>query len=266
MGSDWANCELGEMFYYGIGVPEDKPKAAEYFEKAAGCLDENDMHGFGDMYRYGYGVEKNIAKAIFWYEQESYWGDRDATFALGEIYRDGEGGIQPDGKQAVHYFMELAFNVSEAHYEMMNGAKFYEDGQNIPMPYEEHAYFFSFDCNCGDDEARFELGCMYLYGQAVEKDVYRAAWCFAKTDELYRFNTRTIFDLAEMYRTGDGVDKDIDVAIAWYEKIIEWWSSDVDKALFALAEIYLNGKGVRKNLNKARYYLDKIMEGLRDTI
>lgn len=257
LGSDLANFELGKMYCWGNGVPKNLPKAAEYFEKSDVCLYDNfdDIScNFGEMYRYGQGVEKNIGKAIFWYEQESYFGDRDAMFALGEIYRDGEGGIQPDGQKAVHYFMNLAFDVNEDYYAMMNGAKFYEDGQDVPMPYEEHSYFFSFDCNCGDDEARFALGCMYLYGQAIEKDVYKAAWCFAKTDELDLLENGEVFDLAEMYRTGDGIEKDISVAVAWYEKIVEWWNSDVDKALYALAEIYFNGDGVEKDIDQALDY------------
>lgn len=307
LGSDLANFELGKMYCWGDGVSKNLPKAAEYFEKSDVCLYDNfdDIScNFGEMYRYGHGVEKNIEKAIFWYELIASCGDneemRDSTFALGEIYRDGEGGIQPDGQKAVHYFMKLAFDVSEDYYEIINGARFYEDGQDVPMPYEEHAYFFS--SNCGDDAARFALGRMYLYGQAIEKDVYKAAWCFAKTDELDYFENGEVFDLAEMYRTGDDIEKDIGVAVAWYEKIVEWWNSDVDKALYALAEIYfngdgvekdieqalnyyeraanegnlkashrlteiyLNGEGVKKNLNDARYYLNKIIEGLLDKI
>lgn len=59
-----------------------------------------------------------------------------------------------------------------------------------------------------------------------------------------------IFDLAEKYRTGDGIDKDIDVAVAWYKEIIEY-DPFHDKALFVLAEIYFNGDGIERDVEAA---------------
>ena len=308
LGSDRANFELGKVYSCGDYLPEDMTKATEYFEKSGDYLYDNFNEiccNFGEMYRYGHGVEKNIEKAIFWYELEVSCGEdydlsRDAKFALGEIYRDGEGGIKPDGEKAVKYFTELALGSGD--YFFATNTKIYEDGQNVPMTYSERDYFFSFDTSNGDDKARFALGCMYLYGQAVKPNIYKAAWWFAKTDELDRFNWNAIFDLAEMYRMGYDVKKDINVAIAWYEKIIEFAPTGYDRALFALAEIYFDGNGVdydvdkaidlyqqatdagslkaahrlseiyfdgkviKKNLSKARHYLNKTIEGLLNQI
>ena len=241
LGSDRANFELGKVYSYGDDLPPDMELAAEYFEKSGDYLYNNfdEIYcSFGYRYRYGDEVEKNIEKAIFWYELEVSCDDdndviHDATLALAEIYRDGEGGIKPDGEKAVKYFMELALGSGD--YFFVTDTKIYEDGQNVPMTYGELKYFYSFDTSNGDDEARFALGCMYLYGQAVEPDVYKAAWWFAKTDELDRFDMDAVFDLAEMYRTGNGVKKDVSIAIAWYEKIIEYYPSD-DRTLSALYE------------------------------
>ena len=308
LDSDRANFELGKVYSYGDNLPEDMKLAAEYFEKSGDYLYDNFNEiccNFGEMYRYGRGIEKNIDKAILWYELEISCGEDydlscDAKFALGEIYRDGKGGIKPDGEKAVKYFMELAFGSGD--YFFATDTKIYEDGHNVPMTYSEQDYFFSFDTSNGDDEARFALGCMYLYGQAIKPNVYKAAWWFAKIDEIDRFDWSAIFDLAEKYRTGDGVEKDINVAIAWYEKIIEFAPTNYDRALFALAEIYFDGDGVdcdvdkaidlyqqaadagslkaayrlseiyfdgnivKKNLSEARHYLNKTIEGLLNQI
>ena len=304
LDSDRANFELGKIYSYGDDLPKDMAKAAEYFEKSGDYL--YDYFGdiccnFGEMYHYGRSVEKNIEKAIFWYEWEISCGEdydlsRDAKFALAEIYRDGEGDIKPDGEKAVKYFIDLALGSSD--YFFATDTRIYGDGQNVPMTYSERDYFFSFDTSNGDDEARFALGCMYLYGQAVKPNIYKAAWWFAKIDEIDRFDWSAIFDLAEKYRTGDGIEKDINVAVAWYEKIIEFAPTNYDRALFALAEIYFYGDGVdcnvdkaidlyqqatdagslkaahhlselyfdgkvvKKNLSKARHYLNKTIEGL----
>ena len=259
LGSADADYKLGDMYYYGDGVPEDLAKAAEYFLKS-GFYGDDVIVGFGDMFRYGRGVDKDINKAIFFYEAEANYAydeeSRDAMIALGEIYRDGEGGIKPDGKKAVEYFMELAFGGGD--YFFVTDTKLYGDGQNVPMSPSERDYFFSFDTANGYDKAKFALGCMYLYGQAVTKNVYKAAWWFAKTDELDHYDSGEVFDLAEMYRTGDGVERDVDVAVAWYEWIIEY-NTDV-KALFALAEIYFHGDGVERDIDKALNYYEQAAE------
>ena len=241
-------------------MPKDYPKAAQYFEKSGDDLyngfDEV-CYNFGDMYRYGEGVEKNLAKAVKWYEVQAHCGDRNATFALAEIYRDGEGNIKPDGEKAVRYFMELAFNSGD--YFFVTDTKIYEDEQDVPMSYSEKVYYSSFDCSQGDDEAKFALGCMYLYGQAVAKDVYKAAWWFAKMDELDLYENGEIFDLAEMYRTGDGVEQDIDKALEYYERAADGGNV---QAAYKLAKIYRDGAGVEKDLDEAQRYLDKTIEGL----
>ena len=109
LGSGNADYKLGDMYYYGDGVPEDLAKAAEYFLKS-GFYGDDLIVGFGDMFRYGRGVDKDINKAIFFYEAEANYAYneecRNATLALGEIYRDGEGGIKPDGEKSVRYFTE----------------------------------------------------------------------------------------------------------------------------------------------------------------
>ena len=205
--------ELAEMYLNEDNINE----ALCWLNSAAELGSEREICIFGDMYRYGRGVKKNIARAVKWYELCEELEFNEGTFALGEIYRDGEGGIQPDGEKAIHYFMDLV-----------------EEGNDY-----------------WSDRARFALGCIYLYGQAVERDIYKAAWWFAKTDEIYHYDNGEVFDLAECYRTGDGIERDINVAIAWYEKIIEEDFACLDKALFALAEIYFHGDDVKRDIDTA---------------
>ena len=256
LGNANADYKLGEMYYYGDGVPEDEATAAEYFLKS-GFYGDDVIVGFGDMFRYGRGVDKDINKAIFFYESEANYAydeeSRAATFALGEIYRDG--------KKAVHYFMEFAFGGGD--YFFVTDTKLYEDGNIIPMDYSERDCFFSFDTANGDDAARFALGCMYLYGQAVKKDVYKAAWWFAKMDELNCYDNGEVFDLAEMYRTGDGVERDVETALDYYERAAE--NGNI-RATYRLSEIYRDGKGVKKNLSKSRQFLDATICGLLNKI
>ena len=57
-----------------------------------------------------------------------------------------------------------------------------------------------------------------------------------------------MFNLAACYRLGEGVKRDIQKAISWYEK-----ASEHDKyyATAALADIYATGDGVPKDKGRA---------------
>ena len=72
-----------------------------------------------------------------------------------------------------------------------------------------------------------------------------------------------IFELAEMYRTGDGVERDVDKALNYYEQAAEYGNV---KAAYTLSEIYRGGHGVKKNLSKSREFLDATIKGLLDKI
>ena len=216
-GNEWANFELGKMYYYGNGVPEDDSKAAEYFIKSGSCFYDSFYEiecSFGDMFRYGNGVEKNIEKAIFFYEAE---GIGDASFALGEIYRDGEGGIQPDGEKAVGYFMETAFNSGD--YFRMTDTKIYEDGQNVPMNESERDYFFSCDTSNGDDRARFALAEIYFYGDGCERDIDTALDYYERAADCG--NAKAFYRLSQIYRGGEGVKKNLNKAYHFLDETIK---------------------------------------------
>ncbi len=101
---------------------------------------------------------------------------------------------------------------------------------------------------------------MYLYGQAVKKDIFKAACWFANMNNLNSFDMRTeFFDLAEEYRTGDNVERDIDKAIDWYERIILCGAGDYiqKKSLLVLAEIYFKGDKVDNDVDKDLDYYER---------
>ena len=60
------------------------------------------------------------------------------------------------------------------------------------------------------------------------------------------------FDLARMYETGDGVNKDLQKAVTWYLKAAQ---QGLSEARFYLGWMYANGIGVRQNyFTAAKYY------------
>jgi hypothetical protein len=63
--------------------------------------------------------------------------------------------------------------------------------------------------------------------------------------------------LAGLLRTGDGVPKDSEAAVKWYEKAIEQGHAD---AMFDLGDMYSNGDGIKRNRIQAKRLYKKAAE------
>lgn len=55
-GNADAQNNLGVMYYFGYGVPQDYKKAFEWYTKAAEQGNAKAQYRLGDMYYFGYGV------------------------------------------------------------------------------------------------------------------------------------------------------------------------------------------------------------------
>ena len=271
LGHDEATFELLQVYYHNEELPiNDKlpvylKKAEKYFEESYDLLREDDAmemnYIFAEMYHYGEnGVKKNMAKAVEYYEQlivmgNLYFDDYEyCVITLAKIYLVGEG-VPKNIERAITLLEGLSFE-----YYTTTSGNFYEDGQVVPMDYDESSYFFSFPENYGSEKAKYILGCMYLYGQGVKKNINKAAWWFAHIDELHLYDEGDIFKLAEAYRKGEGVKKDVENAIAWYEWLIEHKGDYSGEVACILGEIYYNGDGVEKDIYTAVEYFEKAAE------
>ncbi|MGB8028138.1 MAG: tetratricopeptide repeat protein [Terracidiphilus sp.] len=65
-GNVGAEETLGGFYYFGIGVPQDYPKAAYWLQKAAEQGDANAQFEIGDLYFKGQGVPQSYSQAYFW--------------------------------------------------------------------------------------------------------------------------------------------------------------------------------------------------------
>ena len=66
-GHPKAQYQLGVMYYYGEGVPQDYNKAAEWYERAAEGGDADAQFNLGLMYAHGIGVEQDYLSAHVWF-------------------------------------------------------------------------------------------------------------------------------------------------------------------------------------------------------
>ena len=106
-GNEDAQCELGYMYCYGLGVSQDDIKAFEWFEKAAKQGDVYAQYGLGFMYYNGWGVPQDYIKAFEWFEKAAKQGDVYAQYRLGLMYYNGWG-VPQDFVEAKKWYEKSA--------------------------------------------------------------------------------------------------------------------------------------------------------------
>ena len=104
-------------------------------------------------------------------------------------------------------------------------------------------------------EAMFNLGVAYDFGDGVERDMEQAIMWYERAAACG--DVRAMFNLGVTYDIGDGVEMDDAQAVAWYEQAAEAGS---DKAMFNLGIMYYNGEGVEADEDMAVAWLERAVE------
>ena len=105
-GEAKAQNNLGSMYSFGRGVPEDDAKAVYWYRKAAEQGYAKAQFNLGSMYANGEGASKDYAKAVYWYRKAAKQGDTDGQLNLGLKYAKGEG--VPENKVKAYVWWSLA--------------------------------------------------------------------------------------------------------------------------------------------------------------
>lgn len=69
---------IGDCYYYGEGVEQNKMKAVQWYRQAAENCSSTAQRNLGYMYSTGEGVVKNYGDAYFWLLIAAANGDEDA--------------------------------------------------------------------------------------------------------------------------------------------------------------------------------------------
>ena len=202
-GQRIAQYNLGVLYDEGRGVSQDYHLAAQWYRKAAQQGFISAQYNLGNLYRDGKGVPQNAYIARDWQEKAAAQGDRDAMYALGSLYRQGALGISGDGQHA------LAF------------------------------YWLEQAAMRGHPQAQAELAGLYARGEGVARDPAIAAkWqraaataqtgaentdnsslsAIEQTEQAAMHgDTQAQVALANHYAHGDGIARDEEAALKWWQ-------------------------------------------------
>lgn len=216
-GQRIAQYNLGVLYDEGRGVSQDYRLAAQWYRKAAQQGFISAQYNLGNLYRDGKGVPQNAYIARDWQEKAAAQGDRDAMYALGSLYRQGALGISGDGQHA------LAF------------------------------YWLEQAAMRGHPQAQAELAGLYARGEGVVRDPAIAAkWqraaataqtgtentdnsdltAIEQTEQAAMHgDTQAQIALANHYAHGDGIARDEEAALKWWQVAAAQGSTDAMQAL-----------------------------------
>jgi len=84
-GNTFAQCQIGNLYFRGIGVEQDFQEALEWYRNAAMKGDGSSQLRLGLMYANGIGVEQDLDEAMFWIKKAYYSGHPAAQLCLGSL-------------------------------------------------------------------------------------------------------------------------------------------------------------------------------------
>ncbi len=86
-----AQFNLGLVYSFGDGVPQDYKESVRWYRKAAEQGDANAQVHLGSAYSNGRGVLQDYKESVKWYRKAAEQGDAYAHLHLGVIYSYGQG-------------------------------------------------------------------------------------------------------------------------------------------------------------------------------
>ena len=212
-GNATAMFHMGKIHAIGIAVPQDMNVAVSWYEKAIAVGDVRSHSNLGWLYQSGLGVPMNKEKAFELLYYGANHGIQTAKASIALMLLSGEG-CTPDIEKGLQLLKE-AFNAG-----YINAGNHLSDvyftGKYVPKD-TEHAYEWLFKVvEQGDSRTAAILGHHLVAGTHGKTDVEKGLELLkASIDAGYM---PAYLWIASLYKNGNGVEKNLATAKAWYEK------------------------------------------------
>lgn len=206
-----AQRELGNIYYYGLGVAANTDDAVSWFKKASTAGDQYSKNSLNYIFDDDYKKGMKLYKSEKYSEALKVWlpiakeGHYNAQGFLGDIYRLGKLGA-PDYSEAAKWY-SLAADQDGA-YEAYQLALLLKDGKGVSKNTREAFKYFKIAADKGKSDAYFFLAYFLSEGEGVNKDLTSARYWYEKA--LAEAPSSAVQNnLALMYQRGEGGDRDL---------------------------------------------------------
>ncbi len=210
-GDQSAQALLGVLHEAGLGIKQDKTKAADWYRLAADKGDNGSAMQLAQFYLLGDGVDvdKKIAADLF--EQAANAGNASALYNLALLYQEGEG--RPFNEQRARELLEEAakLNDPEAQYALALSYLEAQSGLNDPG---QGAFWMGRAARRGHTSAQVYYGILRFQGKGVDPDEAEASDWFERA--ATSGNPVAMNRLARIYAFGRGREQDYSAAAGWH--------------------------------------------------
>ena len=226
-------CKSAAYNFAVMLMKEENPEAMLWAKKAYEMGKTEAASLIADLYQAGIGTEVDKKASFQWELKGAEAGDEYAQDGIARRYLEGNGCPMNLG-EALDWFRTAAESGNSASAAELS--KIYRSGQYLPVDMETSIHYALMAAKGENPEVSelFDIADRYRQGDGVEKNVEKAL-------ELYKIaadggNVACMTNVGLFYSLEDsGIPRDIDKAIEYFEKAAERGS---EKGLYNLEDLY----------------------------
>lgn len=185
-------------------------EAQELYLQYSNALSLDQQSNLGLLYIYSDPANKDYTTAMQWFQKAAGKGHTKSITYIASLYMDGLG-VAKDTTVAFSWYKKAA-DLKDADAMLAVGAM-YQLGKNTKADEKAAISWYKTAAEHGRPKGYYYIGDLYfqakLYNTAL--DWYKQA--------AYDKDVDAMLKIAQLYEEGNGVIKDIDEAISWYNKI-----------------------------------------------
>ena len=237
---------MGRAFDNGNGIDKDIGKAKTYYRRVIDeCSDKKVISkaqgNLAIILWNEINSESDKLTVIQLYKESIKNGNEVSMYNLGKIFDDGNK-VDRDYLVAYDYYrMAAEHNYPDAQAEL---GWMYEKGHGVPQDYYKSSYWYNLAAKNNHLVAMVNLGNHYMNGNGVECNkekgfsLYMRAYALRKNDESI---PTLLYLIANSYEFGNGVARDCQEAIRWYERARDAGNPDsqlcIDRLLNCIVQL-----------------------------
>ncbi|WP_417687055.1 tetratricopeptide repeat protein [Roseibium sp.] len=206
-----AQALLGVLHETGLGIEQDKEKAADWYQLAAGAGDPGAAMQLAQLYLLGSGVPEDKKKAGDLFQIAADAGNPSAIYNLALLYQEGVG--RPYDEEKARELLTKAATLNDAEAQYALGLSFLEGVGGLSDP-GQGAFWLGRAARRGHTSAQIYYGILRFQGKGVEPNESEAADWFERAATAG--NPVAMNRLARVYAYGRGRDLDPVAAAGWH--------------------------------------------------
>jgi uncharacterized protein len=210
-GDTAAQALLGVLHEAGLGIQQDKTKAADWYGLAAGKGDVGSALQLAQLYLLGTGVETDKKKAADFFEQAADAGNASALYNLALLYQEGDG--RPFNEAKARELLEEAASLNDAEAQYALGLSYLEALSGVSDP-GQGAFWLGRAARRGHTSAQVYYGILRFQGKGLDPNESEASDWFERAATAG--NPVAMNRLARIYAHGRGREQDFAAAAGWH--------------------------------------------------